>query len=557
MSKKKKGQFSRSIIGRNLSIGAIAAENDDNYLFDCFIHLPIFAEITDLNNSKSILLGRTGCGKTAILRYIEEKMQNVFAIDPTEMALEYVASSTAIRLFEENGVDMNLFYQLLWKHVICVEIIRQRFHVNSEGESSSLFIKLFDYLRTDERKRKALEYLRDWGTKLWVNIDENIKEITQKFENELRVALGANAMFVEGQVAGGAKFSEEIKKEIKDRGTEVVSKLQMAKLTEIIDLLAAYGFDDPQQKYFLLIDGIDSKWADDSLRYKLIRALIETLKRFRKIRNLKIVVALRTDVLERALMETKDAGYQREKYDDMISEIGWEEKELRALVNERINLLYRRQYTKQNVRFEDLFPYKVGATDPFRFLIERTLRRPRDIIAFINQCLQEGVDQTEITARNIRDAELEYSRKRLNALEEEWGSVYKSFAALIDFIKQQSDTFVLSGVATRDIMEYTALTISEGDQDNRGDLFRTAKEVKESSSIGAITSLARKIIEALYRVGAVAIKMDSSERFRYCYIDQPIIAANSIPMDAKVRVHPMLLRALNVRESADRLSEAP
>ncbi len=143
--------------------------------------------------------------------------------------------------------------------------IRQRFHVNSEGESSSFFTKLFEYLRTDERKRKALEYLREWGTKLWVNIDENIKEITHKFEGELRGSLSAKAMLVEGQVGGATKFTEEIRRELKDRGTEVVNKIQLAKLTEIIDLLAKYGFDDPQQKYFLLIDGIDSKWADDAL----------------------------------------------------------------------------------------------------------------------------------------------------------------------------------------------------------------------------------------------------------------------------------------------------
>ena len=167
------------------------------------------------------------------------------------------------------------------------------------------------------------------GTKLWVNIDENIKEITHKFEGELRGSLSAKAMLVEGQVGGATKFTEEIRRELKDRGTEVVNKIQLAKLTEIIDLLAKYGFDDAQQKYFLLIDGIDSKWADDALRYRLIRALIETLKRFRKIRNLKIIIALRTDVLERALLETKDAGYQREKYDDMISEICWEERELK------------------------------------------------------------------------------------------------------------------------------------------------------------------------------------------------------------------------------------
>jgi hypothetical protein len=43
--------------------------------------------------------------------------------------------------------------------------------------------------------------------------------------------------------------------------------------------------------------------------------------------------------------------------------------------------------------------------------------------------------------------------------------------------------------------------------------------------------------------------MEASERFRYCYIDQPIIAATSIPVDAKARIHPMLLRALNIRHS--------
>lgn len=555
--KKNGRQRDRSVIARNLSIGAIAAENDDNYLFDCFIHLPIFAEITDLSNSKSILLGRTGCGKTAILRYIDERMENTFAIDPTQMALEYVASSTAIRLFEENGVDMNLFYQMLWKHVICVEIIRQRFHVNSEGESSSFFTAVFDYLRTNERKRKALEYLREWGAKLWVNIDENIKEITHKFERDLRGSLSAKAMLVEGQVGGATKFNEEIRRELKDRGTEVVNKIQLAKLTEIIDLLAQYGFDDPQKKYFLLIDGIDSKWADDALRYRLIRALIETLKRFRKIRNLKIIVALRTDVLERVLIETKDAGHQREKYDDMIAEIRWEERELKSLVNERIKLLYRRQYTKQNIRFEELFPYKIAGVDPFKYLVERTLRRPRDIIAFVNQCLHEAAEQTEIIVKNVRDAELEYSRKRLNALEEEWGAVYQSFPALIEFLKQQPSIFTLSEVATRDAMGYAALAISEGNQENRGALFQAAKLVKESdSSLGATTALGKKIIEALYRVGAVGVKLDGNERYRYCYIDQPIIAASSIPMDSRVRIHPMLLRALNVRDPGMRTAEA-
>jgi hypothetical protein len=169
------------------------------------------------------------------------------------------------------------------------------------------------------------------------------------------------------------------------------------------------------------------------------------------------------------------------------------------------------------------------------------------MIAYINQCLQEAADQTQVTAKNIRDAELEYWRRRLNALEEEWGSVFKSFPALIEFLKQQSSTFKLSDVATKNVMEYTALAISEGDQQNRGALFAAAKDVKELGTVGAITFLAKRLVEALYRVGAVGIKMEANERFRYCYIDEPIIAATAIPLEARVRLHPMLFRALNVR----------
>ena len=42
---------------------------------------------------------------------------------------------------------------------------------------------------------------------------------------------------------------------------------------------------------------------------------------------------------------------------------------------------------------------------------------------------------------------LNIRRKRLNALEEEWGAVYQSFPALIEFLKQQQSTFTLSEVA--------------------------------------------------------------------------------------------------------------
>src|SRR5260370_35073153 len=55
----------------------------------------------------------------------------------------------------------------------------------------------------------------------------------------------------------------------------------------------------------ILIDKLDEHWVDVSIRFKLIRSLIESLKSFRRISNLKILVALRSDVLERGVQETR------------------------------------------------------------------------------------------------------------------------------------------------------------------------------------------------------------------------------------------------------------
>lgn len=70
-------------------------------------------------------------------------------------------------------------------------------------------------------------------------------------------------------------------------------------------MLADRAFDEQkkyeQKKFYILIDKLDERWVDASVRFRLIRSLLETLKTFRKIQNLKIIVSLRIDVLEKVL----------------------------------------------------------------------------------------------------------------------------------------------------------------------------------------------------------------------------------------------------------------
>lgn len=53
------------------------------------------------------------------------------------------------------------------------------------------------------------------------------------------------------------KLTEEQIHDVKKRANEVVSRLQIQKLNEILSLLAEYSFDDPQKNYYIIIDQLD------------------------------------------------------------------------------------------------------------------------------------------------------------------------------------------------------------------------------------------------------------------------------------------------------------
>jgi hypothetical protein len=46
-----------------MTIGSLAAETDDDYLFDCFVHYPPVDIAMKVDSHGSILTGRTGAGK--------------------------------------------------------------------------------------------------------------------------------------------------------------------------------------------------------------------------------------------------------------------------------------------------------------------------------------------------------------------------------------------------------------------------------------------------------------------------------------------------------------
>ena len=179
------------IFRSNQTIGAAAAEQDEQYLSECFVDTGILQILLDCEDHRCILVGRTGAGKSALIAQIRAEGEHVMLIHPESLSLAYISNSNVINFFSEAGINLNLFYRLLWRHVFVVEILKEKFGIDSEQRKQSFFANIFDSFTRNKKHEMALEYLRDWGDSFWRETDYRVKEVTNKLEQDLQGAAKA------------------------------------------------------------------------------------------------------------------------------------------------------------------------------------------------------------------------------------------------------------------------------------------------------------------------------------------------------------------------------
>lgn len=541
------------VIRRGHGIGSGNAESDDQFLFDCFVDYPAVQDAQLLTSAGMILAGRTGAGKTAILRHIEASADHSVTLDPFDMSMSYVANSDTLRFLDAIGADLDILFQVLWKHVLCIEYIRLRFSIESAEKSRSIFDRIITRFSRDARRARAVEYLRKYEGRFWITMDQNVKEITENVERNVNAEIGAEVAKFKAGGQYEKRISIQKKQELVARVKSIISHEQLAELNGVIEMLSQFETNDSMKSYFILIDKLDEKWVDENVRFRLIRALIESLRSFRKITSLKILVALRDDVIERVVQDSSDISFQREKFEDYRISIRWSKSDLRTLVDKRLNVMFKRRYTTEVVGLVDVFPLTIGQKDTFDWMLERTLMRPRDIIAFVNECLDAADGLATVQLSSIRKAEVEYSRKRRDALLQEWQSVHPALGKILsDLVHAGKWSCALSELCgTNGIIEDVCLSVCSDTRLQRDNIYNYCNLHIESKGVTSL-QVAQFIVAALYRVGAVGVKLQSQDRFSYCHLDMPLISSETISLESKVRVHPMLWAAYNLQDNASR-----
>lgn len=540
-------------IRQNFKIGELDAESDSVLLDSCFIDSGYLNKLLDPYDNSSIVRGRTGAGKSALLHMVMLHAYKCRRLDPNDISIRFLEQSDIIAFFEALNVNLDMFYKILWRHILIMELLKLRHDIRSETDTNDFFSGIMNRLKKDEIKRKALEYFREWGDKFWIDTDTHLREITRKLERDTKASIGGELSGIALNAEYAKKLTEEQVLDVKKRAMEVVSGLQIQKLNEILTLLADYSFDDPQKKYFIIIDQLDENWAENATRYKFIRALIEEIKVFRKIKNIKIIVALRLDLLRSVFNLTRGSGFQEEKYESYILDIKWTPEQLIDLVQKRVSEVYRRQYTRENVKIQDIFPKPKGGPTgltPLEYIIERTLLRPRDVLQYVNECFSIALDRERISWGTIQKAESAYSQKRLRSLKEEWGDIYPSFEETVELLRNLPDKFSKTDILRGNIDSVIAELSVQGTQDPCA---ISANKMLNGENREA--DVINEILLCVYNLGIVGFKVSSLTPYKWSFRDSTPATKNEIKRASGMKIHKMLHSALDIRINADKRFE--
>jgi hypothetical protein len=530
-------------IRTDISVGSPDAETD-NILSDVFIDNGALSALTNVNNPKCIIIGRTGVGKSALIRKIKETEEHVRIIDPERMSLTFLSNSTILKYLRSEDVNLNFFYKLLWKHVFIVEIIKL-YITESETKRSSFFQRLWDSVKvggkSDEAKQRAIDYAKTWSEEFWLQAEYRIKSIESELETKFASETGIEFKAVKMGTNLSAAASEKTNIDIKTKAENIISQLQANSLTLLMDLLSDNIFNDTQRKFYILIDDLDKEWVSRQIVYDLIASMVEVIKEFQhKFKGVKVIISLRENLQMKVFSGTSHRGGQREKFAPLFIDLKWSLPELRKMVDLRIQ-----QSSNRELKLDTLFEKTTSTNPALEYIFERTFLRPRDAISFFNRIFEIAPQKTFISMATIKQAEIKYSIERLNAIEDEWSENYGEISKITTFLHGMHNGFNLRNVKDDGFAE---LLVEQDFVNNfKGDLFDVCQKwmVAKNDNVNFRTFLS-EVFEILYRMGIVGIKRNSTTPIEFYYNELGPVNKTDFLGDIKIYVHKALQSVLRI-----------
>ena len=528
----------------NQIIGAPDAESD-HMLDRVFIDNGTLDVLRDVDNPKCIIVGRTGSGKSALIKKLIASETKIIRIAPESMALQYLSNSTILDYFRSIGVKLNFFYKVLWKHVFIVEVLKL-YLGETEHKKQTLLQTLWSKISTggkgDISRRAALEYFDKWADEFWLKTEYRVKTLEKDLEVKFLSEAGLTPDILKLSSSGSFAKSEKNIAEIKYKAEQIISEVQAADLINLIDILEQEVFNNSQKKYFIVIDDLDKEWVSPQIVYDLIGAMIEVVKEFQeKFYGVKIILALRENLHQIIFSEKQHRGGQREKFAPLFLNLIWDDYSLKELINSRLQLISQEQLTVGNV-FDKTGKSNISGID---YILERTYSRPRDIISFFNKIIQFSNNKTYFNISVIKQAEPSYSLERIHALEDEWAENYGDISKAYSFLFGK-----YNGFNTYNIKEewfHNFLLEQAVTSSFKGELLRISDRwIKSDLKPPDLKEFLRELLFILFKIGIIGIKRRPELKIEFFYNSEVPICPSDFDNDVKIYIHKSLFSALKI-----------
>jgi|GEM_PF-815029 len=346
---------------QNINFGQYVAENEKG-TDKCY--LDIFSLEDLVNCDCNIVIGRKGSGKTATFYALEEHLNqtsinHVCQIQPVVFEIDGLLFS--LENLPEN-YEQNYVVESIWKLIIYTEIIRSLYEK----------IKIKHLASHTEIEKKFLSFVDN-------NSDVFCQDLCRRIAKEL------------------SDIKPTVKNNVLDFSVKVSELIHEGTLSRAKEMLGELFQKEREKKIVVLIDNLDQSWEKSKkieLQAKWILGLLNVARRIvtdlskvrikesQKTIGFNLTIFLRSDIFKyvrERYPEPDKLGYQNLQWND--SEI------LFGVIENRFVELN----TRNDARVEDLWEsYIVNSIDgqPVKkYLFERIMPRPRDLIYFFGQAL--------------------------------------------------------------------------------------------------------------------------------------------------------------------------
>jgi len=489
-----------------INFGAPAAERDINQgLVEYFVESEAYQNV--LNRKKTIILGNRGTGKSAIFKVIAERERKrgalVIELSPEEYSYEIL---NEMMISENRGAWAKQgAYAAAWKYLIYVLVMKA---LSKEGSR----------LKTGAAE-KIYVYLRDNHKGMQSNPISILIAYLKRIEG-----------FKIGQIEASLKTKE---------------LTRLYQLEEINQLIPAVNELCKKRQVLILVDELDRGWDASEDAKAFVSGLFQAAIAINQVsEDLQVVASLRRELYDNIPSLYEDA----QKVRDVIEDISWDERSLLKLIANRIRysvpeLSKKDDYQCWNLVFAETLEYR--QTKSFNYMVDRTLYRPREIIQFCTQCLEEDTKNLiglPIDYNVISKAELIYSGERAKDIAAEYRFQYPGLNSIFEVFRGKSYTF------DRDALELLCLGITTGEY-----------RVDDNAKRWVMYQEPEFLIDVLWRIGFLRAQavggIKAMRRSGSTYLGSHQLASLHLRNIPRFHVHPMFRSYLGLKESRDKSEE--